>query len=263
MIDCHNHTLPGIDDGAHDTDMALSMAQCAASDGIETIVCTPHHLNGVFTNSRTKILKAVLELRTRLAEAGVPLQLVPGSEIHLVPELPSKILEGDALTYADRGRAALVELPKHTVPTGAEAILEQLLYQNVTPIIAHPERNSELLRHPDRLSEWASWGCKVQLTGQSCTGDFGLHIQKQSRAWCQAGHVHLIASDAHRPKGRAPSLTKARDTLALWVGDVAAEVLTVGNPNNLVHGEPVSDIQAVAPARRFRREWLTRLLRSN
>ncbi len=249
MIDCHNHTLPGIDDGAHDMEMAMEMAQCAVKDGIDTIVCTPHHLNGVFSNDRQAVLEHVDALRTALAEAGIPLAVLPGSELHLVPPLPARILEGDALTYADHGRAALVELPKHIVPIGTETILEQLLYQKITPVIAHPERNSELIRQPDRLAEWVGWGCKAQLTAQSCSGAFGKQIQAQCQRWCREGMVHLIASDAHRPHGRAPILTAGIAILCEWLTEQAVEILSITNPRKLTAGEPLLSIEP-APVKR-------------
>ncbi len=249
MIDCHNHTLPGIDDGAHDAEMAMEMAQCAVKHGIHTIVCTPHHLNGVFSNDRAAVLAQVAALRSQLDAAGIPLAVLPGSELHLVPELPARILEGDALTYADRGHAALVELPKHTVPTGTETVLERLLYQKITPVIAHPERNSELIRDPHRLAEWVGWGCKAQLTAQSCSGDFGTRLQSQCRRWCEQGIVHLIASDAHRPYGRAPILTDGIAVLHEWLGDQAAEILSTTNPRKLTEGEPLLSIEP-APMKR-------------
>lgn len=249
MIDCHNHTLPGIDDGADDAEMALEMARCAVKHGIHTIVCTPHHLNGVFSNDRAAVLAHVATLRNQLADAGIPLAVLPGSELHLVPDLPERILEGDALTYADHGRAALVELPKHTVPTGTETILGRLLYQKITPVIAHPERNSELIRDPARLAEWVGWGCKVQLTAQSCSGDFGKRIQSQCRRWCEQGHVHLIASDAHRPYGRAPILTEGIAALREWLSEPAVEVLSITNPRKLTEGELLLTIEP-APVKR-------------
>ncbi len=262
MIDCHNHTLPGIDDGAHDMDMALDMARCAVENGIGTILCTPHHLNGVFSNTRQAVLKAVMALRTSLAEADIPVQLLPGSELHLVPELPSRILEGEAVTYADRGRSALVELPKAAIPTGAETILEQLLYHDITPVLAHPERNSELLRTPYRLLDWVSWGCKAQLTAQSCTGEFGVAIQDQCRRWCEQGLVHLIASDAHRPYGRAPKLTDGIAQLRKWVGEPAAAIIAETNPGRLIHGEPLLAVDPIPnkspPMRNLFRRWLGR-----
>ncbi|MFT6034312.1 MAG: protein-tyrosine phosphatase, partial [Arenicella sp.] len=46
IIDCHNHSLPFIDDGAVDLEMALAMLTVAEQSGTTDVVLTPHHLNG-------------------------------------------------------------------------------------------------------------------------------------------------------------------------------------------------------------------------
>lgn len=263
MIDCHCHILPGIDDGAHSLEVALDMARAASASGIEGLVCTPHHLNGVYINSAEAIRQASADLQERLLEAGIPLRLYPGAELHLVPELPSQLLDGIALTYNDLGKAALVELPKTTVPMGAETVLEQLLYRGVTPVIAHPERNLTLARRPEQLAEWIGWGCKAQLTAQSCSGDFGERMQRLCRRWLELGWVHLIASDAHRPAGRSPdTLAAGRASVAEWLGEEAATLLTRDNPRRLLIGEDLVSLapRAVPRAAPGRRRWLGFLL---
>ncbi|MGE0993978.1 CpsB/CapC family capsule biosynthesis tyrosine phosphatase, partial [Bacillus sp. GMa5/2] len=50
MIDLHCHILHGIDDGAQTVTDSLAMAQQAVSEGIHTIVATPHHQNGKYIN---------------------------------------------------------------------------------------------------------------------------------------------------------------------------------------------------------------------
>ena len=263
MIDAHCHLIPAIDDGAKDFEMALSMARLAADAGTTLLFCTPHHLNGVFDNPRAVILERLEQLQQCLADAGIKLTLAAGSELHLTPELPGQVLDGHALTYVDRGQAALVELPKRTVPLGADDILEQLLYRGIIPIIAHPERNSELIRNPERLAEWVDWGCKLQLTAQSCAGDFGKPIQEASRDWCQRGWVHIVASDAHRPQGRSPDMRSGFATLAQWLGRDAATILTEHNPRRLFEGEPLQSIAPLKPPKakhQFNPSWLRRWL---
>lgn len=250
MLDCHNHTLPAIDDGAHDLEMALKMARVAVKNGIKAVILTPHHLNGVFSNSRKSVLKQVIDFRGRLAENAIPLDVYPGSELHLVPEIVSQVLEGEALTFADKGKAALVELPKRTVPTGTEAILGKLIYHGITPVIAHPERNSDLAKDPARLMEWVDWGCKIQLTAQSCAGDFGEPIQDLCERLCRSGVVHLIASDAHRADGRAPNLEPGYEQVTEWIGHEPADLMTQGNPSRLLYGEPLLTPEIEEPERR-------------
>ena len=50
MIDLHCHVLPGIDDGARLLEETLDMARTAVKNNIDTIVATPHTLNGFFIN---------------------------------------------------------------------------------------------------------------------------------------------------------------------------------------------------------------------
>lgn len=42
MRDIHCHILPGVDDGARDLAMSLSMLEAAKAAGVTSIVCTPH-----------------------------------------------------------------------------------------------------------------------------------------------------------------------------------------------------------------------------
>ena len=46
FIDCHNHSLPYIDDGAKDIEMSLEMLRIAQNNQISDVILTPHHLNG-------------------------------------------------------------------------------------------------------------------------------------------------------------------------------------------------------------------------
>jgi protein-tyrosine phosphatase len=245
MIDVHCHILPGIDDGARDLGVSLEMARVAVAAGTAGIVCTPHHLNGVFSNTRASVLAAVNAFRGALSDREIKLDLYPGSELHLVPELPGLLESGDALTINDGGRYVLVELPTRIVPMGTEVILRSLLGAGITPVIVHPERNSELRRKPERASQWVAMGCKLQLTGQSCTGEFGLPIKAICSHWLGRGEVHLVASDAHRPQGRAPRLDQARAALVQSMGLAAARGLLEENPRRLVAGE---DLAKITPA---------------
>ena len=239
IIDCHIHLLPHVDDGAKNADMALDMARRAVESGTDAVVATPHHLNGVFTNTRVDILSHIQELRSLLAQNDIALEIFPGAENHLAPELPDALTRGEAMTFADQQSAVLVELPKRTVPVGTDALLYRILGQGLTPVIAHPERNSELLSTPNRVADWVAMGCKTQLTGQSCSGSFGRNIQRTARRWLEQGLVHVVASDAHRPSGREPNLGPARETLARWLGEPNMALLTEENPARLIHGEPL------------------------
>ena len=247
MIDSHIHILPGIDDGAADIEVALSMARVATNDGIDSLICTPHDLNSVYQNSRKSVLGNVAQLQNRINDDEIELTLHPGAELHLDPDLANKVLQGDVITLADKNKHVLIEFPKVSIPYGAQSILECLIYNNLTPIIAHPERNPTFSRHTEILNEYLEMGCKLQLTAMSVTGQFGAAIQSVCRQWCHQGMVHIVASDAHRPTGRAPRLAQAQQTLKLWLGEKAADTLIRLNPDKIIKGEELENI-AVTPA---------------
>lgn len=259
MIDCHNHILPGIDDGSLDVDYSIAMARVAVKAGIKAVIATPHHLNGVYFNTRRQVLKSVMNLRSAIAAVGIELDVFPGSELHLVPELPEQLLSGDALTYADQGQAALVELPKQTIPMGTETILEQLLYNGITPVIAHPERNAVLLAQPERVADWVKGGCKLQLTAQSCAGELGPIVQAVSRRWCKEGLVHLLASDAHRTTTRPPDIGTGAAAVTCWIGEKAVQVLTADNPARLINGKELLSPPVNANNMGWRQEFIRKM----
>lgn len=259
-VDIHCHILPGIDDGSKAVAQSLAMARIAVDDGIETVFATPHHLNGVYRNPADEIRAAVAALQQHLDAEGIALKLLPGAENHLVPELPRALGEGSALTLGDFGRVALVELPVHDIPIGAEEMLDNIRGRGIVPIIAHPERNTALRRNPDRLADWVGAGCLSQVTAQSCTGQFGEAVQAASREMICRGLVHFVASDAHRDRRRIPQMGPGRAQIAAWAGEAVAELLGGRFPAALAAGE-VPEIQALyevlpEPRRPWWRRWL-------
>ena len=257
--DIHCHILPGIDDGAKDLQQSLRMARIAVADGITTLVATPHHLNGVYRNPAGAIRAAVQHLQAALDAEGLPLQLLAGSELHLVPELPAALAAGEALTVGDLGHAVLVELPVHSIPVGSEQILQQIQRLGLVPIVAHPERNTELRHQPERLADWVAMGCLAQVTAQSCTGLFGPLVESAARHMIQSGLIHFVASDAHRDLRRIPQISPACAQLSTWTNPTVAELIGSRFPALLAAGQ-IPDLQVLGealptPAARPRPWW--------
>ena len=80
MIDLHSHILPGIDDGPGTLEGSLELARAAVAAGTRTIVATPH-INSDPSIVPARIAAALGELRAALAEAEIPLEVLPGGEI--------------------------------------------------------------------------------------------------------------------------------------------------------------------------------------
>jgi protein-tyrosine phosphatase len=173
MIDLHCHILPGIDDGPADMDESLAMARQAAADGIHTLVAAPHTLNEVFHNPRPRVQESVARLGKALAENKIPIDVCVGSEVHICIGLAKKVMDKEVATINDTGRYVLVEFPLHVIPPGSKEELFQMKLNDITPILAHPERNPVFQNHPDWLQYFVDMGCLVQITAMSITGLLG------------------------------------------------------------------------------------------
>ena len=114
LIDLHCHLLPEVDDGAKDVEMSLAMARMASSEGISTVACTPHIMPGAYANTGPSDRAAVARLRQSISEAGIPVHVVTGADVHIAPDLVVQLRDGLALTLND-SRYLLLEPPHHLV----------------------------------------------------------------------------------------------------------------------------------------------------
>jgi len=208
MIDIHSHILSAIDDGSQSDDESLLMLKAAISEGIRTIVATPHH-NYKFANEKSKVIAKVEKMQQIIEQNNLEITALPGQEIRIYGELLADYEAGKLLTIADNGNYMLVEFPFQHVPRYAEKLLFDLEMAGIKPIIAHPERNSELLENPEKLYNLVAKGALTQLTTSSLTGFFGTKIRKFSEQLIKANLVHMIATDAHNMTSRPFDMNKA------------------------------------------------------
>lgn len=231
MIDLHAHVLPGLDHGPADWDEALEMCRVAVDDGITTLAATPH-VSEVFPNSAQRILDAVGELRRRLREARIDLDVVAGGDYHIQPDLAPE----NVVTLGGNGRYFLLEFPYQVVPPRADAFVRALIERGLVPIVTHPERTASLQREWRRLGPLVEAGALVQITAGSLLGHFGRPAEAVAERFLKQGWVHVIASDAHWARERVPRLAGGRDAAARIVGAEAARALVDANPRAVLEG---------------------------
>ncbi|MCP4620520.1 MAG: hypothetical protein GY844_29295 [Bradyrhizobium sp.] len=252
VIDLHSHVLPGLDDGAETLADALAMCRIAVADGTTTLVATPHMMNGVYSVSREDVLGGVAALRARLAAEGLPLEILPGGDVHVDRELPALLRDGQVMTVGDAGRYMLLELPHDLVPPGISGLLFEIQLAGVTPIVTHPERQRAVQEKPDLLREWVKTGSLVQVTAMSLTGAFGRAAETCAWHLLQRRLAHLVASDAHSPGARPPGLSAARQVVEATLGTDEALEIFDRRPRQVVDGE---EIDLLGPQRSGRRWW--------
>lgn len=228
LVDLHCHILPGIDDGAKDLDTSIDMCRIAAKDGINCIIATPHFIQGAINNN-SKIVKQKVEmLKNALKKKKINIDIYPGCEAFISPELPQLVREKQVCPLNDT-QYVLIELPMESVPDYTADIIYQLRLDGYTPIIAHPERNAVIGRTPDVLIDLINRGALTQINSSSINGLFGRRIMETSLALLKNKMIHLLASDAHTAGGRSPKLTKAMSIIEHEAGYEALQTIIKHN----------------------------------
>ena len=117
-------------------------------------------------------------------------------------------------------------------------MIEWLLLHNVRPMIAHPERNKDVIRKFDKILPFVEMGCLLQVTAGSVAGRFGPAVLQRANQLLERGFVQVLASDAHNLQVRRPELEPGRAAAERIVGAAASWAL-------------VRDIPLAISAKRF------------
>lgn len=229
FVDIHCHILPQIDDGARNWEESLAMARLAVAEGIRTIIATPHQLGNYGRNRGETIRAQAAALNHRLEEHSIPLEILPGADVRIEPDLVSRIRSGEVLSLADGRGYVLLELP-HEVYFPLDRLLGELQGAGMAGILSHPERNQGILGQPRVLEGLLERGCLMQITAGSLVGTFGTQSQAMAERMLLQGMVHFVATDAHGPKARRPLMRRAYDRVAQLVGEETAHHVCSVNP---------------------------------
>lgn len=232
MIDLHCHLLPGVDDGAVDLSEAVSLARLAVADGITHAVLTPHVHPGRYDNSIAGLLPHFTQFRDALAEAGVPLVVSLAGEVRLSPEV-LQLAMADELPFIggwNGYKVVLLELPHSHIPPGSDKLVKWLLARNILPMIAHPERNKDIIHNLDKILPFVDLGCLFQITAMSVTGEFGVPAHQRAHEILENNWATVVATDAHNQQHRPPVLSKARQVIEQMYGAERAVLLFDKNP---------------------------------
>ena len=232
MIDLHCHFLPGVDDGARTLDEAMALVRASCESGVSGAVVTPHVYPGVWDNTEATLLPAFASLKAAIAASGLEFELALGAEVRLHPDSLSGLIQGQIPTLGmlDEHRIALIEFPDGNIPPGALNACKLLVSHRIRPMLAHPERNKDVMRDPMRMRAFVDAGCILQVTAASVIGQFGEPALGAAHHLLAMGLVGVIASDSHNLMHRPPRLAEAREALRHLYGQGVAYRLTEETP---------------------------------
>ena len=241
MIDLHCHYLPGIDDGAQTLEESLDLARAAVAAGIRTAIMTPHVHAGRYENNVTSIGKLCAAFQRVLEHKGIPLDIRAGGEVRISAEIMPMVEEGEIpfLGELDGYRIMLLEFPHSHLILGADKLINWLLARRIRPLIAHPERNKDVMKNVEKIEPFVKMGCLLQLTGASILGHFGKPAQQCAVKLIERQWATVVATDAHNLEHRPPNLDLAYKALADMGGELFARELTSEAPGRLIARNPL------------------------
>lgn len=232
MIDLHHHCLPGIDDGPEEWEQAVEQCMAAFSEGIHTIVATPHVHREPWINSDPDLLRdLVTELNSRIG--GAP-RILAGCEYFFSHDVVKQLPPDGSIIGLAESRYFLAEFPASLLPLGLDRVLFEISLAGHVPVIAHPERNRGVQANPDVLVDLIHRGAKMQITAGSLVGRFGERASATAFDLLDRQMVHFVSTDTHNLDRRPPLAAAAIEVLRERYGEERATILTEGNPLSVV-----------------------------
>jgi protein-tyrosine phosphatase len=250
VIDLHCHVLPGIDDGPPTLAGAVELARAQLASRVTTVAATPH-ITPDLDNDSASVATGVAALRDALAEADLPLDVIPGGEVDLAW---AAALPDDELAALSLGGGGwiLLEAPLRQRPGVPEAV-RAVLARGHRILLGHPERSPAFQRDPKALAALVRDGVRVQVTATALTGSFGSAVSRYAVALAGEGLCHVVASDAHAATHRPPGLIAEVAAAGL---EAHAATWCEAVPAAILAGDDVPEHVAGTPAAgRRRRPW--------
>lgn len=192
--DIHCHVVPGVDDGAQNTESSVKLISELADLGIRRIVATPHVTEATFENTAETLDGPYNSLVQGLADANVDVPVVYGSENRIDNLLMQNIENGTLLPMP--GNHVLIENSFVQEPWDIESTVYELRIRNFKPIFAHPERFSYYHRNFDRLKTLHEQ-LPFQINLLSLSGYYGKDIKKMAEALIDNNMVDFVGTDTH------------------------------------------------------------------
>lgn len=201
MLDMHSHILWGVDDGPKNMEETIKMLEQAKVEGITKIIATSHSNHPQYDVGYDIVTDQLRCLRERIIELDLQISIYSGHEVRIVENIVNLLRMNQIHTLATSDYL-LIELPSSSVPNFTTHIIDSLVVEGITPIIAHPERNKAIAEKPERLERLIRHGALAQITAGSLAGHFGKSVQKLSLDLVKANLVHTYGSDVHNLTNR-------------------------------------------------------------
>lgn len=197
MKDLHCHVMHGIDDGSRTIEESMEMLKKLEKEGTTDIILTPHYIENTnyIADNETKI-ELYNEIYYEAKKQNLNINIYLGNEVmvnnNLLKQLDTEILK------LNNSRYLLIESTMGKEYPDLDIIVNELIENNITPIIAHPERYSFVKNDYKWVIPYIEMGALFQGDYESLFGKYGNKANKTLRKLLKHNLIHFLGSDMHR-----------------------------------------------------------------
>jgi len=190
----HSHLLAALDDGVKTPEEALEIIQQFYRLGYRKLITTPHIMSDYYRNDPAGIKAKLTELRSRLAQQNIPMEMEAAAEYYLDEELILKVENKEKLlTFGNN--YLLFETNFLNEPYQLNDFIFKVITQGYKPILAHPERYGYMTL--EKAEELHDRGVLLQINIPSLIGFYSKPIQRLAIKLIEKGWVDMLGSDCH------------------------------------------------------------------
>lgn len=240
MIDIHNHTIFGVDDGSKTLEQSKKMLKIAYDEGIRGIVLTPHYNPYRWLFDISLIEERFYALKEYCEKDFPKLKLFLGSELYYGKDTLNDLARGMSFTMAD-GDYIMVEFSTTVNYKDIRQAVMDIQQSGYYPILAHVERYVCLLENAEYVYELKELGAFIQVNASGVMGEQNKLEKKFIKELLLSENVDFVATDAHRDNSRAPYLKKCSDYLVKRYGEEYTKRILRDNPLKVIKNQYIGE----------------------
>ncbi|WP_340077615.1 tyrosine-protein phosphatase [Leptobacterium sp. I13] len=196
FVDIHCHILPGIDDGASNSKVSITLIRKLKKLGIVHYIATPHVMFDYYPNTAYTIAEAYEKLQDALVKTNLSQITVSAAAEYMIDMHFEELLDTKNILPL-KGTYVLVEMSYLQPPINLEATLKKIQDKGFLPVLAHPERY--VYYHDKKMSYdyLKRLGCFFQANLLSFGPHYGKNVQKTAHYLLENGWIDFVGTDVH------------------------------------------------------------------
>lgn len=237
MIDVHTHILPSIDDGARNINQTIDMIDEAYEAGFTDIITTSHYIEETYDIDKGDREVLIDNIKPLIKQK---IKIHNGAEAYISPDIVELYKNGTIPTLA-QSRYVLFELPMNSEVIYTRSIVKEFTDCGYIPILAHPERYSNVKKNVDNAFEYIKMGALLQCNYGSFIGKYGAEAQEAVIKLLKRNQISFLGTDTHRPNSIYVQVKKAIEVIKKHSSCEVVDKLTTTNPQKILENVKIEN----------------------